>query len=46
MDIATVICPVLVTYHADEKTFSIDRESIELAEKSVAGLESVSDLDE
>ena len=36
-----MICLVLVTYHAADKNFTIDDESVELARKAVAGLEAI-----
>ena len=44
--IKAVICPVLVTFYAADKNFSIDEESVELARKSVAGLEAIASDEE
>ena len=41
VDIETIICPVVVTYHEADKKISICREHTELALKSVEGVEEV-----
>ncbi len=41
VDIESIICPVVVTYHEADNFFSICREHTELALKSVEGVEEV-----
>ncbi len=41
VSIDAIICPVVVTYHHEEKNFSICPEHVALAEQSVAGVEKI-----
>jgi hypothetical protein len=41
VEITAVICPVVVSYHQEEKTFSICQDHVDLAQQSVAGVEHI-----
>ena len=41
VEISAVICPVVVSYHQEDKTFSICQDHVDLAQQSVAGVEHI-----